>query len=61
MFENYGDMLIVDDICEMLGVGKSKAYRLLKEEQIHGFRIGRLWKISKQSVIDYVKSNTKDY
>ena len=34
---------------------KNNAYRLLKEGKFHAFKIGRIWKISRQSVIEYVK------
>jgi excisionase family DNA binding protein len=61
MFQEYEDMVTIDDICSMLNIGKNAAYRLLKEGQLHAFKIGRIWKISKLSVIDYVKGNTKNY
>ena len=51
----------IDDVCSMLNIGKNAAYRLLKEDKLHAFKIGRIWKISKLSVIEYVKYNTKTY
>ena len=55
MFETYEDMVTIDDVCQMLNIGKNNAYRLLKEGKLHAFKIGRIWKISRQSVIEYVK------
>ena len=61
MFETYEDMVTIDDVCQMLNIGKNNAYRLLKEGMLHAFKIGRIWKISRQSVIEYVNHNTKLY
>lgn len=61
MFELYEDIVTIEDVCQMLNIGKNNAYRLLKEGKLHGFKIGRIWKISKNSVIDYIAVNTKAY
>lgn len=61
MFEQYEDMVTIDDVCQMLNIGKNNAYRLLKEGKLHAFKIGRIWKISKNSVMEYVASNTRAY
>ena len=57
--ENYNDMVSIDDLCEMLSIGKNTAYHLLSTNQIHAFKIGRIWKIPRDSVSEYVmrKSN----
>lgn len=61
MFETYEDIVMVEDVCQMLNIGKNNAYRLLKEGKLHAFKIGRIWKISKSSVVEYVRHNTKKY
>jgi excisionase family DNA binding protein len=56
MFENYHDIIGVDDLCEILDVSRNTAYNLLRNGNIHSFRIGRVWKIPLKSVkkfIDY--------
>lgn len=55
MFQDiYDDMVSIDGLCEMLTIGKNTAYSLLKSGQIHAFKIGRIWKIPKESVSEYV-------
>lgn len=54
--DNYSDMISIDDLCEMLTIGRNKAYHLLKTDQIHAFKIGRIWKIPRESVSEYVLS-----
>lgn len=61
MFDKYSDIVTVDDVCKMLNICKNNAYQLVKEGKLHAWKIGRTWKIAKQSVIDYVKANTKSY
>ena len=57
--ENYNDMISLDDLCEMLSIGKNTAYRLLKTNQIKAFKIGRIWKIPRDSVSQYLISQSQ--
>lgn len=54
MFKEYGDVVTVDDLCEMLNVGKNRAYDLLSSGEIKSKRIGRVWKIPKKAVEDFL-------
>jgi len=54
MFNNYEEMITIDDVCDMLSIGRNAAYRLLSAKQIKAFRIGRVWKIPKKSVEEYI-------
>lgn len=59
MFQDtYSDMISLDDLCEMLTIGKNTAYTLLKTNQIKAFKIGRIWKIPRESVSNYVMKNS---
>ncbi len=58
MFDNYSDILTIDDVKEALMIGRGQVYKLLKSNELHGFRIGDNWKISKEALIDYVRSNS---
>ncbi|GBG56069.1 excisionase [Sporomusaceae bacterium FL31] len=54
MYEQYSDIVTVEDFCEMLSIGKNTAYQLLSSGQVKAFRYNRVWKIPKQGVIEYV-------
>lgn len=54
MFNNYDELITIEDLCSMLSIGKNAAYKLLNDKQIHAFRIGRSWKIPKRSVELYI-------
>ena len=54
VFENYSDIVSVDDVMSMLGIGKSSAYGLLKTKQIRHVRVGKKYIIPKQSVIEFI-------
>lgn len=57
--ENYNQTLItVEELCEFLMIGKNAAYHLLKSGQIKSFRIGRIWKIPKVSIEEYIREQT---
>ncbi|MFP3153589.1 helix-turn-helix domain-containing protein [Lachnospiraceae bacterium ZAX-1] len=54
MIENYPDVLNVQDICEILRIEKKTVYGLLQEGIIPSRRIGRLYRVSKQAIVDYL-------
>jgi excisionase family DNA binding protein len=54
LFNEYPDIVDVDQLCSMLKIGKNTAYKLLKSEKIKSIRIGRTHKILKSSVISYL-------
>lgn len=57
--EAYEDLITLEELCEILSIGKNTAYRLLNTKEISAFRIGRIWKIPKVSVATYIKSHTE--
>ena len=46
----------VSKVMEMLDVGKTRVYALLKNKDIFGKKIGRSTRISYQSVIEYINN-----
>ena len=55
MFEDYPDVVEVDDLRKMLGgISRKLAYRLLADQEIKSVRIGRTYKIPKLCVIEYL-------
>lgn len=56
--ETYEDLITIEELCEILSIGKNTAYRLLNTKEISAFRIGRIWKIPRVSVATYIKFHT---
>ena len=56
MFKEYPDMMSVQQVAEALHIGKTSAYRLIKEKQIGSKHIGRKILVPKVCVVDYVIS-----
>lgn len=54
MFSKYPDVVGTEDLCKMLSISKKLVYKLLKENQIPSLRIGRMYKVAKIDVIDYI-------
>lgn len=46
--------ITVDDMCEMMAIGKNTAYELLSSGEVQAFKIGRIWKIPKFAIDQYV-------
>ena len=51
-------LITVDELCELLMVGKNAAYKLLNSGTIKSFRIGRAWKIPRESLNEFIKQQT---
>ena len=47
-------LMTLDELCEMLMIGRSTAYQLMKSGDLGAFRIGRIWKIPKAGVLAYL-------
>lgn len=59
MFHECDEILTVDDVMELLYIGKNTVYRLLHSGELRGFQIGRTWKTPKDSLTDYIISKYK--
>lgn len=55
MLETCDDFLTVEELCELLKIGHNAAYTLLSSGKLKAFRNGRVWRIPKQSLIDYIR------
>ncbi len=53
------DLITVEELCEILRIGKNAAYRLLNEGKVKCFRINRTWKIPRESVTLYIREQSK--
>lgn len=51
------EIITIDEMCEILNIGKNTAYRLLANQEIQAFKIGRLWKIPKSSILAYIQNS----
>lgn len=46
------------ELAAYLGIGKNRAYDLLKQGTIKGFRIGSTWKVSREAVDQYIREQS---
>ena len=54
MFSEFSDILSVGDVCEILFIGRNRAYELLNAGILKGFRVGRTWRIPKRNLEAYI-------
>lgn len=55
LFQHYPDVVNIPEMCEMLGGISSKtAYKLLQENKISHFKVGRTDKIPKINILLYL-------
>jgi excisionase family DNA binding protein len=58
MQTEYIDLITIDELCDLLMIGRTTAYKLLQSGRLKAFKIGRVWKISRASVEQYIKESS---
>lgn len=59
MFESYDDVLTVEEACEALKIGYNSMYTLLHTDKIKGYRNGRVWRIPKAALVEFIRVMAK--
>lgn len=59
MLEEYPDILTVEEACETLRMGYNAIYNLLNNGKLKGYRNGRVWRIPKLAVKEYILENSR--
>ena len=48
----------IEDICNLLKIGKSTAYELVRKKELQAFKIHGIWKITDTSLSNYINGIT---
>lgn len=54
MLEHYPDVLTVDEVCNILRIARKTVYSLVKSGDLPSRRIGRIYRISKKQLVEYL-------
>ncbi len=55
--DEYDDFLTIPQICQILRIGRTKCYELLRSNQIKNFKINNTFKVCKESIQEYISTN----
>ena len=58
MMDEYPDVLTTEEACEVLRIGSNAIYELLNAGKLKGFRNGRVWRIPKAAIQEYIMEST---
>lgn len=58
-YNDPNELITVDELCEILSIGHNAAYNLLNNKKIKAFKIGRVWKISRMAVEEFIVTQSK--
>ena len=50
------DVLTLEEMMDMLAIGKNTAYKLLRQGKIKSFRLGNSYKVLRKSVKEFIYS-----
>ena len=56
MLKEYPDILDMKQVCQALAISKKTAYRLLKEGNLTGIKVGREYRVPKINMLNYLFS-----
>jgi len=61
-YSDYNDdaIMTVEDLMDTLKIGKNTAYQLLNDGEIKAFRIGRIWKIPRDSLSEFIINSANE-
>ena len=60
MFTEYDEILSIEDVMEILHIGKNSVYSLLKSNEIRNIRVCKRYIVPKQSVINFISDITEN-
>ena len=55
MLNNTKDILTIKDLQKLLHIGRNTALRLVQDGEIEGFKVGRQWRVTRESVVKYIR------
>lgn len=59
MFESYEDILTIQEVADILKIGTTQAYKIVRSGQLKAFKEGKDWKIPKPALIEYVAQRSR--
>lgn len=59
--KDYTELLSVDEFCEILRVSHNVAYQILASGKVRCFKVGRIWKIPRESVNEYIIEQSRHF
>lgn len=54
MLEAYDDILTIPEVADILKIGTSQTYKIVRSRQLKGFKEGKDWKIPQKYLIEYI-------
>ena len=59
MLSDFPEILTTEEAADILRVGYNTLYNLLQSGKLKAYRNGRIWRIPKRSVIEYIIEQSK--
>ena len=53
------EIIKIEEMMKMLDIRKNTAYRLLDSGEVRAFKIGKVWKITRAAVQEYIEKQIK--
>ena len=54
--DSYPDILLPEEAARILQIGRNTIYRLLKEGKLKSVRVGKLYRIPKSAMVEFINN-----
>ena len=59
MFESYEDILTIQNVADILKVGTTQVYKIVRSGELKAFKEGKDLKIAKPALVEYVGQKSR--
>lgn len=59
MLEQYDLVLVPEEADEILRIGMNRVYKMLNNGELKAHHVGRTWRVSRESIINYFMENAQ--
>ena len=58
MLDDFGEILTLSEVSNILRIGLTNTYKLVRTGELKAFKTGKSWRITKQELINYIRERS---
>ena len=58
MLDDFGEILTLSEVSNILRIGLTNTYKLVRTGELKAFKTGKSWRITKQELVKYIRERS---
>ena len=58
MLDDFGEILTLSEVSNILRIGLTNTYKLVRTGELKAFKTGKSWRITKQELVNYIRERS---